>query len=102
MYDIEKMKAEKQSQLERRRKFDRIMNALGAYTPKLLVMKSCALIWLILINPIVLRLVSDRDFNQCSSILTVLALIVLLIKSSDMKKDDEDTLDSKQKDKKHR
>ena len=84
MYDIGKMQYEKEKQMERRTKMERLMNSIRELDKKLLCMKICAVIWLMLLYPVIVNS-NDGDLKQCSTILSVLAIILLLIQKKDIR-----------------
>lgn len=82
------MREEKDRQRERREMFrtvkDEILDAIRKCNRKLLVMKILSWVWLILLNPMMTGLSNDMEYRQYCTILTVLALLIQLLKSSDM------------------
>lgn len=86
MYDIKQMRAEKARQIKRRNRVSLAVTYIKSCGKKLLVMKAGASIWLLILNPIIGRMTSlDMDVKQEFTLITILALAVLLIKPKDMR-----------------
>lgn len=85
MYDIEKMKTEKQHQMERREKIRKIVNRILVYPIDIAVLKAASVLYLVLLQPYVYQMTeNDLDGSQINTIISIICTLILFIKRKDM------------------
>ena len=85
MYDIEKMKTEKQHQMERREKMRKIVNRILVYPIDIAVLKAASVLYLVLLQPYVYQMTeNDLDGSQINTIISIICTLILFIKRKDM------------------
>jgi hypothetical protein len=85
MYDIEKMKTEKQHQMERREKIRKIVNRIIVYPIDIAVLKAASVLYLVLLQPYVYQMTeNDLDGSQINTIISIICTLILFIKRKDM------------------
>lgn len=81
MYDIKKMKEEKEKQLNRRKKIKKVLDVLSN---QLVIMKIIAIFYLIFGQPFLLGLYAGKIYEEtCIKILSMIFAIVLFLNKSD-------------------
>lgn len=89
MYNIEKMKHEKEAQLKRRNQFRNVISKLFSISTVLWVLKGLAIAYLVIAQPAVAEIVKgDLDYEQMNTFLSILCVLIIFVRNKDMEEDE--------------
>lgn len=83
-YNIEKMRAEKQQQIERREKVRKVIDRILEYPISLMLLKAMSVLYLVILQPYVYQLVKDDlENSQINTIVSIVCVLILFIKNKE-------------------